>query len=285
MVAGRCPGGRPGAASVTFMADPTPRDDEIGRGPLSRGSAVVYWLLVVEALFLLTTAPALVLLLVLDTHWTNLPLLVAVLVPVGPAVSAALFAWRRFTDDPDLKPARHFWRGYRLNWADALRIWVPSVAVLAVLGVNVATLGETGLPTAFGVAGLVVGVVVLVWTAHALTVASLFSFRWRDTLRMGVYFVLFKPLASLGVLSLAVLALAAVYLAGDWLPLLLASVLTLLMYRNAAPLVDVVQRRFVVGAPEAPEVEPWRGLDGVQDDDEAWPDDEPADDEPADESR
>lgn len=248
---------------MTEPATPARADDEIGPGPLCRASAVVYWFVVIEALFALTTVPALGWLLFLEPHWSNVPLVVALAIPVGPAVSASLFAWRKFTEERDLKPARHFWRGYRLNWADALRLWVPALVVLVLLGFNLANLTSTDAPVAFGVVGAVVAVVAVVWTAHALLVTSLFSFRARDVSRVAAYFLLSKPLASLGVLSLAVLTLAATWWAGDWLPLALGSVLTYLLWRNGAPIVAEVHRRFVVGAPEAPRAKPWPGLDGT----------------------
>lgn len=248
------------------VSSPTPTGaDEIGRGPLSRGSAVVYWFVVLEALFALTTVPALAGLLFLERHWSNLPLAAALLIPVGPAVGASLFAWRRFADDRDLKPARHFWRGYRVSGPDALRVWVPSLAVLTVLAVNLANLWVTDAPEVFAIAGAVVAALALIWTAHALTVASLYTFRWRDVARMGVYFLFAAPLASLGVLSLAVLGGAVVYLAGDWLVVLLGSVFTFLLWRNQQRVVTTVARRFVEGAPEAVQAKPWRSLDAEDD--------------------
>ncbi len=257
--------------AVPTPAVPTPADDEIGRGPLSRASAVVYWFVVIEALVALTTVPTLVWVPFLEAHWSNVPLVVALAIPVGPALSAAIFAWRRFDEDRDLKPARHFWRGYRLNWADALRLWVPVLVLLVLLAFNLSNLATTDAPLAFGVVGALVAAVAVVWTAHALVVTSLFSFRARDVSRIAAFFLVAKPLASLGVLSLAFLALAATWWAGDWLPIALASVFTFLIWRNAGPVVADVHRRFVVGAPDAPEAKPWTGLDGIDLDDDGQP--------------
>ena len=78
---------------------------EFGTGPLARASALVYTLLVTEGLFLLTTVPGLVPLLLLDHDASNLPLDALCLLPVGPAASAALFALhRRQSDLADLQP-------------------------------------------------------------------------------------------------------------------------------------------------------------------------------------
>ena len=206
---------------------------------------------------------------------SNIPLAALLLVPVAPAVSAAFFAWRKFDGERDQSPARHFWRGYRLNVLDALRVWIPGLLVLAVLAVNFTHLSSVSLPLLVGTIGGLVAVVVVAWLAHALVVASAFSFRFRDVARMAAYFVFAKPLVSLGAVSFAVLALGVVIVASDWVLVLLASVFTFLVWRNARPLVAEVLRRFIVDAPEAVVAKPWPGLDGAE-----LADDESADDDP-----
>lgn len=265
---------------MTAPGSPPTADDTAERRPPSFVAAVV-WFVVIAGLLAATTVPTLVWLLFLEARWSNVPLMVALGIPVGPALSAALFAWRRFTQDHDRSPARHFWRGYQLNWADALRIWVPSLAVLALLGVNLVTLGgNDDAPAAFAVVGVVAAVLVVVWTAHAMLVVSLFSFRARDVVRVAVYFMLAKPLVSLGALAIVAAGVAAAWFVHPWLPVALGSVLTYLLWRNGAAMAAEIERRFVAGAPDAPQAKPWTGLEGIALDEAA--DDEAADDEAAD---
>ncbi|WP_315093695.1 DUF624 domain-containing protein [uncultured Cellulomonas sp.] len=221
----------------------TKPDDEIGVGFLPRWSAIVYWFLVVEAMLVLTALPGLVLLQLLERDASNLPLVALACVPFGPSVAAALFAWRVFARDRDLSPARHFWRGYRLDALDVLRWWVPTLAVLAVVAVNLTHLGSAGLPPALGVALGAVALLVALWSAHALVLSALFSFRTRDVARLGAYFLAAKPLVTLGFASVLVLTAAAAYVT-DWLLVLLAAPLTYLYARTAAPVVAVAEARF-----------------------------------------
>lgn len=214
-------------------------------GPLSRWSAAVYWFMVVEAMLVLTSMPAIIAIPLLDRDASNIPLAALAVVPLGPAVSGALFAWRRFDSDRDLSPARHFWRGYRLNALDALRVWVPALLVLTVVGINLANLGATGLPSGVGILNAVIGLAVVLWTVHAVVVVSLFAFRLRDAARIAGYYLLGRPLVTLGVLSLAVLATGVVLFTSDWVLVALGSVFTFLLWRNARPMVADVQRRFV----------------------------------------
>lgn len=227
------------------MSTPT-RRDVIGVGLLSRGSSVVYWFLVIEGMLILTTLPGIVVLPLLDRDASNIPLAALALVPVGPAVAGAVFAWRRFLDDRDLSPAAHFWRGYRLNLADALRVWVPTLAVLTVLGINLAHMGTVGVPGVIGPISVVIAVVVVVLATHALVIVSLFSFRLRDAIRLAGFCIATRPLVSLGVVSLVILAAGVVLYGSDVVFVLLASVFTFLLVRNERKVIADVQGRFVV---------------------------------------
>jgi uncharacterized membrane protein YesL len=224
------------------MSRDAERFSEVGRGPLSRWSAAVYWALVIEALVVLTSLPGLVLVLLLDRSAGNVPLVALAAVPFGPSLAAAVFAWRVYLraapGDRDLAPARHYWRGYRQNWRDVLLWWVPTLVVLAVLGVNV----NGGGP--FGLVALMLAAAVLVWAGNALVLSSLFAFRTRDVVRLAAYYLAAKPASGLGVLALLVVGVGVAALATDWLLVLLASVLVLLLVRNAGPVVADATERF-----------------------------------------
>ena len=223
---------------------------ELVEGPLSRVATVAYWFLVVEVLLALTTAPALVVALFLDRSPGNVALFALCAVPLGPAVSAALFAWRRFLRERDTSPAAHFWRGYRLNVLDALRTWVPALVVLAVLATNTA---YAGLSSAAGVpvpVFVVLAGVLLLWTVRVLAITSAFAFRWRDAARIAAYTITARPLATLGLLSLLVLTAGIAAFTFDAVVVLLASVLTFLVARNERPVLAMVEERFVEGRTE-----------------------------------
>ncbi|WP_426592561.1 DUF624 domain-containing protein [Cellulomonas sp. McL0617] len=219
------------------------RYSEVGPGPLSRWSATVYWVLVIEALVVLTSLPGLVGLLFLGGSASNVPLVMLCLLPVGPSLAAAVFAWRDFLAQGrpgrDLTPARHFLRGYRLNWLDVLRWWVPTLVVLAILSVNAVHAGGV-----FATAALVLGVALLTWAGNALVLSAVFAFRTRDVARLAAYYLAAKPVAGLGVLALLVVAGGLAVLTSDWLVVLLASLLVLLLVRNAQPVIADATDRF-----------------------------------------
>ena len=226
---------------MTPVSDPAA---EIGGGVLARASAVVYWLLVIEALVLLTTAPALAAIVFLAGGRGNAPLIGLCFLPVAPALSAAVFAWRVFLTDRDLAPAKHFRRGYRLNLLDVLRWWTPTLVVLTLIGFTLANLDAAGVPDGYAVVLVLVAAAVLLWAALALVLSSALALRTRDLVRLAEFYLGARPAVTLGVLSLLVAAAGTVVLASDWVLVLLASPATLVLLRTAEPVLSDATGRF-----------------------------------------
>ncbi|MEU4406894.1 DUF624 domain-containing protein [Streptosporangium sp. NPDC023963] len=213
-----------------------------GEGPLARASALVYTLLVVELLFLLTTVPGLIGLVLLGRDATNIPLAALCLIPAGPALSAALYALHhRRLDLTDLHPGAAFWRGYRANLRGVAKLWIPWLLWLAVIGSNLATAGARGWWAALSV---LIAVAATLWIANVLVITSLFAFRARDVARLAVYFLTRSPRASLGNACLLVLAAGLTLVASEALPVLLASVFASMLLLNSRTVIAEVRERF-----------------------------------------
>jgi hypothetical protein len=216
-----------------------------GSGPLARASALVYTLLVTEGLLLLTSAPGLVPLLLLGGSASNLPLDAACLVPVGPAASAALFAlWRRSGDLADLRPAAAFWRGYRLNVAAVLRLYVPWLAVMTMVAIGLAHGGAAGVPGWWRVLLVVIAVVGTLWLANAMVITSLFAFRVVDVARLAAYFLGKTPLVALGNAGVLIAGALVTAFGTEPVAMLLAVVGCLALLISSRPMIEQVKEQF-----------------------------------------
>lgn len=220
---------------------------EFGDGPLGRAANAIYWHLVVEVLLVLTSLPGLLALVLLDRSAGNALLVVLCLLPLGPAASAGLFALRARAGAETPAPASAFWRGYRLNWADVLRLWAPVLGALGIVAFSLGNLGAAGVPGWYGAVLVVLGAGLLLWTVNMLVIASFFGFRARDSARLAAYYLAARPLVTLGTLSLLVLAAGVIVVTADVVFGLLAVVWLALVLRNARPLVTDVEDRFVAG--------------------------------------
>ena len=228
--------------------------DEIGAGPLSRGAAVILWTLVISLLTVLTGGVPLALVPFLAGDAANVWVVALLAVPAGPAMAAAMFAWRRFVADRDLSPARHFWRGYAVNVLDVLRWWVPTVLVLAVIAFSLASLDAAGVPSGYGLVLVVIAVAVLVWAVLAMALSSRLSLRTRDVARLAAYYLAVKPLVGLGALSLVVLSVGIVLFTSDWVLVMLSGLLAFAVVTTTDPVVRDATARFT--APAEPDTPP-----------------------------
>ncbi len=172
---------------------------QFGEGPLSRASAFVYTLLVVQVMLSVASLPGLVPLLLLAPVVSNIPLAAACAIPFGPALSAAVYALhRRSRDLADLKPCRQFWHGYRLNWRAVLPVWLIGLLWLTIVILTIANFWIAGIPGWWAVLLAIVGVLALLWLTNALVITSLFDFRTRDALRLSWELIPRLPLVTLG---------------------------------------------------------------------------------------
>lgn len=234
----------PGTPEAPAEADAT-AEQGFGRGPLSRAAAMIYTLLVVELLLLITTMPGLIGLTLLDRAAANIPLAAACALPVGPALSAALYALHhRRLDLTDLHPAAAFWRGYKLNVRGAVKLWIPWLAWLTVIGSTLANFSLAGVPEWWAVLLVLVAIAATLWAANALVITSLFEFRARDVARLAVYFLTRSPRVTLANACLLIVAAGITLLASEAVLALLASVLAALLLVNSRPVIREVRESF-----------------------------------------
>ena len=217
---------------------------DFGTGPLARVSALVYTLLVTEGLFLLTAAPGLVLLLLLDRDASNLPLDALCLLPAGPAASAVLFALhRRQPDLADLSPAAAFWRGYRLNAMGVLRVFVPWLAALTMIAMTLAH-RTSGVPGWWRVLLVVIAIAATLWLVNALMITSLFAFRTVDVARLAGYFLGRTPLVTIGNAGVLVAAAILTAYGTEALTALLCTAFCLALLSNSRTMIEQVRTDF-----------------------------------------
>lgn len=218
---------------------------EFGEGPLARAAALVYSLLTIELLLLLTTLPGLIPLVLLGRDASNAPLAVACAIPLGPALSAALFALRKHQGDlADLKPAVEFWRGYKLNAAGVLRVWIPWLVLMAILAVNLSHVKAADIPAWW--VGLLVALAAAatLWVINALLITSLFAFRAVDVARLAAYFLGRTKGVTLGNLCLLICAAGLVAVASEAVLALVGVVFAVFLLRTGGPMIALVTEEF-----------------------------------------
>lgn len=226
---------------------PVNSTDDTTPAGATRETPVALRLLVVGVLLALAVSPTAVLVTLLGFGPVPAAFGTLSAVFVGPAVSAALFALGEKARDDGLSPAAAFGRGYRLNAADVLKLWLPTLLVLAVLAFTVAdALAQGAPPWAIGL-GMGLFLLVVLWLIQATVISSFFAFRGRDTARLALYFLGRLPRVTLVVLVVLVLAAMFAWLTSVALLALLGVLWVAVLLRSEKPLLAEVRLRFVEG--------------------------------------
>ncbi|KIA73885.1 integral membrane protein [Arthrobacter sp. MWB30] len=224
------------------------RKPEFGTGPLFKAAGTVYGIMTGSALLVLANAPAVL-----------MPLLVGVLGPgallgfvlVGPSVVASCYAFNRLLAGGDRGVFRDFLASYRLNFKQALLVWLPYMLFLGVIAFNLSVLpGSPDAASGFGIQfaariGLV-GLALLVCTAamNAMLILSRFSFRARDVYRLSLYALGVEKRVSLGTAGILFVTAFILGMTTVWLMLFTAGLVLYLVCLNSLSMLRFVEARF-----------------------------------------
>jgi len=220
---------------------------EYGAGPLFRAAGTAAGVMMGSALLVL--ANVLLLVAVLAAPVLGAWAVVVALLPAGPALVACMYAFNRLLGGRDSGVYRDFVRSYRLNFLPALKVWTPCLAVLAVIGANLA-----GLPTALGpdnpaapalrLVLLVLALLAATSAVHALLLLSRFSFRTRDLYKLALYSFGAQKRVFLGTAGILFVTATLLLLTTAYLLPFLSGAVVILLCLNARPLLKLVQDKF-----------------------------------------
>ncbi|MCL1871859.1 MAG: DUF624 domain-containing protein [Promicromonosporaceae bacterium] len=220
-----------------------PLPGDFGEGVLGRASRAIYWYIVLTLLLALASVPTLVIALLLAPSPSNVPFIALAFIPLGPALSAALYTVRARYTDEDLAPSKAFWKGYRLNWADVLRLWVPALVVIGIIGFVLAFADTAGIGTLYRIVLGIIGALVAAWALQGVAIATFFSFRTRDVARLAVYYLLMVRVV-LGVIALVLIAATVTWFLSELVLALIGGIWVWFWYQNDKPMLLDVFHRF-----------------------------------------
>lgn len=237
------------------------------RGLFTEITEGVYWFLVLDVMLALAAAPTVLLWLLLSPGPMRALLFVLAALPLLPALAAGLYACRTWRVEKELSPVRQFLRGYRLNAVDSLAVGTPLLAVLGLIAFNLTYTAALASGTgALRIALLVLGALGLLVLVRALSIVSRFSFRVRDVYRLSAFTLLVKPLSTLALLSLGVLSLGVMLVIGEFMMLVVASLLVFALWASERSVTALLTEQFTASA-ESPDAESSEAEspDGVED--------------------
>ncbi|MDR6437006.1 putative membrane protein YesL [Paenarthrobacter nicotinovorans] len=222
------------------------KEAQYGSGPLFKAAGLVYGVMVGGALLVL--ANVLVVLMPLLAGLVG-PAALLGFVLVGPSLVACCYAFNRLIAGEDTGVFGDFVKSYRSNFGQALVVWLPYAALLAIIAANLSSLPGSNPETVAARVGLVgLGLVVSAAAVHAMLLLSRFTFRTVDIYRLSVYTIGARTRVAFGNVGILFVAGFALITSSVWLLLLIGGLILYLLCLNSRPLLALVEERFTVAA-------------------------------------
>jgi len=223
-----------------------PVPGEVGQGFLGKLTKSIYWYGTLTLLLAIASAPAWLVASMLVPDMSNVPLYALALAPIGPAISAGLYTVRARYRSEDAGPWRAFWRGYRQSFDPVMRVWLPALLVLAIIGFTLTFGFVIGLQSFYRVGLLILGVLVTAWAVHAIAISTFFHFSVSDTARLAAHQLAANWRATLGLIAVAILAFGLVWFLNPLVIIAVSGVLAYLLYQQERSMLNHVYNNFTV---------------------------------------
>src|SRR5699024_6327359 len=65
--------------------------------------------------------------------FSNIIIYFLALIPTGPSIAALYYSISKIIHEKDLSPTKDFFYGYKINFKDALKLWLPLLAIIFIL--------------------------------------------------------------------------------------------------------------------------------------------------------
>ncbi|WP_010677920.1 YesL family protein [Bacillus timonensis] len=206
----------------------------------------IYWLFMLNLYFVLTNVVFLLFFMTLERDFSNIPLYFLALIPTGPSISALFYCLDKMLKDKDLSPTKDFFTGYKKNFKDSMKLWIPSLVLLFVFFVDLQyfIVSESSFSTVLSIFFLLASGLISLMVLNAFIINLNFAFRLRDLYRLSAYYIIRKLKITLGNIGIIFISLFIISLTNNFLILFFAILIFYLILLNSKDLVEDVQTNF-----------------------------------------
>ncbi|KAB8130999.1 DUF624 domain-containing protein [Gracilibacillus oryzae] len=221
--------------------------NQFTQGGFYRFSNYVYWLMILNVLFIASNILFFIAFITLIPSVSNAIFYFIASIPTGPAIAALCHALSKLVREKEVAPVADFIHAYRNNFKDVLKVWLPILIVAFILVIDIQYFNQN--PTLFyqilnGIF-LVALLILSVFTFYALIITSHYQFRIRDVYRLSVYYIFMRFKITSGNICIVFLTLVLMFFTSDFIIFLLFSVIAWLLMANTQGIIEDVKLNFV----------------------------------------
>jgi len=238
---------------VSIEKPPPPLPGDFSESPFGKATHWLSWVFITTVLLIIAAIPTFLLFIFLHTETPvalqNSLVLILSLALLGPALSAGLYSARANTVDENPSAFKAFWRGYRMNFFDVMRLWFPVCCILGLLTFAIGVANVTGLHIgSLGLWALIL--VTLIFGLLALILSTFISMSPGGIARLALLYIGRTWKGTFGIISLLIIAafLASVVQGGVFLIPIFSGILVLAMYHMAKPMIADATEHYTVNS-------------------------------------
>jgi uncharacterized membrane protein YesL len=217
-----------------------------GEGILFGVTNHIYALFMTNIYFVLSNIIGLFFFMTLEPTFSNITIYFLALIPTGPAITALFYSIGKLIREKELSPLHDFIHGYKINFKDTLKFWLPLLLVLYILIVDLQYFNSTA-STINSVLSIVfaIGIILtMVISMNTFLIIAGFKFRFKDLLKLSVYYSFMKVKITFGNISIVIITLFLISVTSNFLLLFIASLICYAFMLNSKALLEDIQLKF-----------------------------------------
>ncbi|MEK3890117.1 YesL family protein [Bacillus sp. FSL K6-3431] len=219
---------------------------EFGQGIFFVISNYIYWLMLINIYFVFCNIIFLFFFMTLEPVFSNLIIIFIALIPTGPAIMALCYVMDKLVCEKEVSPTRDFFYGYKLNFKDTLKVWIPMLALIFILIIDLQYFYEDSTATnqVLSIVFLVVLTLLICLSFYVFPITAKFKFRTRDIFKLSIYYSFKKLKISLGNIGIMIIGLFLMFMTSNFLILFIVGVLSYVLTLNSKEVIEDIKLNY-----------------------------------------
>jgi len=219
---------------------------EFGEGALFSLTNHIYGLLMTNIYFIISNAIFLFFFMTLEPTFSNITLYFLTLILTGPSISALFYSIGKLIREKELSPLRDFYHGYKVNFKDTMRFWLPLLFVLYILFVDLQYFNSnvTTLSHVLSVVFLIGIIATMILMMNAFLINAGFNFRLKDICKLSVYYSFKKVKVTFGNIGIVIITLFLTTITSNFFIVFTASIVCYVFLLNSRDLLEDIKLNF-----------------------------------------
>lgn len=219
---------------------------QFGEGLLFSLTNHIYWLIMTNFYFIICNVLFLFFFMTLQPTFSNITIYFLALIPTGPSISALFYSIGKLIREKDLSPLRDFFHGYKINFKDTMKFWLPLLFVLYILFVDLQYFNSnpTTINNILSVVFSIAIILMIILVMYAFLINAGFNFRLKDIWKLSVYYSFMKVKITFGNIGIVIILLFLSSLVSDFLIVFAASIVCYLFMLNSKAVVEDIKTNF-----------------------------------------